>query len=133
MLNLYVLQEVLVSGMGGRAAMAADKLLKYLVQNVGWANRGVRYQNVLVLNRTKAPAILTENGFIDSVSNAAKLKDPSFIRALTVAHVKGICDYFGLYKGPSQTSLVSPPVTPAVDKTVQDINLMQQAINILRV
>ena len=88
--------EVLVIGTGGRAEMAANKVLPFLVQAGGWANRGVKTQNVMVLRETSMPAILTENGFIDKATDAAKLKEPNFRQALAVAHAKGICDYFGI-------------------------------------
>ena len=89
-------QEILVSGMGGRAETAARKVLPYLVGVGGWQNRGVKAQNVLVLRETSMPAILTESGFIDSASDSAKLKYPLFIHGLAVAHAKGICAYFGI-------------------------------------
>jgi len=89
-------EEVLISGTGGRAETAAKKVLPYLVQVGGWANRGVKTQNVLVLKETSMPAILTESGFIDNAADAAKLKDSNFRQALAVAHAKGICDYFGI-------------------------------------
>lgn len=105
-------EEILISGTGGRAEVAAKKVLPYLVQAGGWANRGVKTQNVLVLRETSMPAILTENGFIDNPTDAAKLKDPNFIHALAVAHAKGICDYFGIaYKEPT-ASAPSPAPQP---------------------
>ena len=120
--------EVLISSMGGRAEMAANKVLKYLVQTGEWANRGVKAQNVLVLNRTKAPAILTESGFIDSLSDASKLRGPDFVRSLAVAHAKGICDYFGItYK--EEVSKVAETVTPkkiiAVDDTYLTVRVRE--------
>lgn len=102
--------EVLISGTGGRAETAANKVLPYLVQVGGWRNRGVKTQNVFVLRETSMPAILTENGFIDHVTDALKLKDSNFRQSLAVAHAKGICDYFGVqYKEP-----VSVQPTPNV-------------------
>lgn len=89
-------EEVLVTALGGRAETAANQVLPYLVQVGGWANRGVKTQNILVLKETSMPAILTENGFIDNATDAAMLKDPNFRHALAVAHTKGICDYFGV-------------------------------------
>ncbi|WP_243450316.1 N-acetylmuramoyl-L-alanine amidase [Desulfosporosinus sp. Sb-LF] len=89
-------EEILVMGLGGRAETAANKVLTYLVQTGAWLNRGVKVQNVLVLKETSMPAILTENGFIDNMDDAVKLKDPSFRLALAVAHARGICDYFGV-------------------------------------
>jgi N-acetylmuramoyl-L-alanine amidase len=121
-------EEVLIAGTGGRAEVAAGKLLYYLLQYAGWSNRGVKVQNVLVLGETASPACLTENGFIDSVSDSTKLKDPAFIYGLARAHAKGICDYFGIaYEDPSASV---PP--PSVDKTSQAISLLNQAIAILK-
>lgn len=88
--------EVLVAGLGGRAETAANQVLPYLVQVGGWSNRGVKNQNIFVLKETSMPAILTESGFIDNTTDAAKLKDPNFRQALAVAHTKGICDFFGV-------------------------------------
>jgi len=94
-------QEVLIAGTGGRAEQAANKVYDQINKVTGWANRGIKTQNVLVLNKTNCPAILTENGFIDSVSDSTKLKDPVFIHSLAVSHAKGICEYFGItYKEP---------------------------------
>jgi N-acetylmuramoyl-L-alanine amidase len=124
--------EVLVAGMGGKAEIAARKMLPYLVHTGGWANRGVKSQDVLVLNKTNAPAILTESGFIDSAIDSVKLKDTSFITSLSVAHARGICDYFGIvYKEQQQTTVIIPPMTTE-DANTQAINLLNQAISILK-
>ncbi len=42
------------------------------------------------------PAILTENGFIDTAADANKLKDSSFIEKLARGHVNGIARAFQL-------------------------------------
>ena len=88
--------EVWIVSTGGRAEKAANAVLARLIASCGWANRGVKTANDYVLKYTDAPAILTENGFIDSVSDSAKLKDPAFIQGIAIAHAKGICDYFGI-------------------------------------
>lgn len=125
-------EEELVSALGGNAEKAANKILPYLLAAGGWSNRGVKAQNVLVLRETDCPAVLTENGFIDSVSDASKLKDSSFIQGLAVAHAKGICEYFGVvYRDSASTPVQASPVT-SPDKITQATNLMQQAINVLR-
>jgi len=92
--------EVLVVAKGGRAEVAANKVLPFLASAGSWANRGVKTQNVLVLRETSMPAILTENGFIDNSLDANKLKDPKFLHDLAVAHAKGLCDYFGIQYKP---------------------------------
>lgn len=85
---------------GGRAVVAAQRVLNRLIYACGWTNRGVKIdREFYVLVHTDMPAILTENGFIDTQSDAAKLADPNFRQVIAVAHAKGICDYFGiLYK-----------------------------------
>lgn len=99
--------EVFVIGTGGRAEVAAKRVLPHLVQVGGWVNRGVKTQNIMVLRETSMPAILTENGFIDTAADAAKLKEATFRQALAVAHAKGICDFLGIiYKEPDSTQLI---------------------------
>lgn len=88
--------EVLISGFGGQAEIAANRVLPYLVQTGSWANRGVKEQNVLVLRETNIPAILTENGFINTAADANKLRETGFRESLAAAHAQGICDFFGL-------------------------------------
>lgn len=88
--------EILIAGSGGQADRVAYMVLTYLVSAGGWANRGVKVENLYVLKNTNMPAILTENGFIDKASDAAKLADPNFLQKLAIAHAKGICQYFGV-------------------------------------
>lgn len=117
-------QEVLVYGLGGSAEAAANKELYYLLQAAGWYDRGVKVQNVSVLRKTNAPAILTENGFIDNPADAAKLIDPDFRQSLARAHAKGICDFFGIQyqdKGVStvtDTKSTTPTPTPNQDPDI---------------
>jgi len=88
--------EVLVCSAGGKASQCASLVLQQLVSSTGWINRGVKIQNVLVLQETSMPAILTESGFLSNYSDSSKLKDAAFIQALAVSHAKGICSYFGI-------------------------------------
>jgi len=103
-------EEILVVGTGGRAEMAANKVLPFLVSAGSWANREVKTQNVLVLRETSMPAILTENGFIDNPMDATKLKRPNFRHALAMAHAKGICDYFGIQYKDSEPEQPKPDI-----------------------
>ena len=130
--------EVWVVSEGGRAEKAAKAVLASLIEYCGWANRGIRTANDYVLRNTIAPAILTENGFIDTIGDAVKLSSPSFRQDIAIAHAKGICDYFGIqYKGvDSVAEVVTPKKTidpndiylsvrvlePLADKAIADIN-----------
>lgn len=96
---------------GGRAVVAAQRLLDRLVYACGWANRGVKTdREFYVLVHTDMPAILTENGFIDS-GDSAKLADVKFLQVIAEAHAKGVCDFFGVtFKqlAPAQTTIPKP-------------------------
>ena len=52
--------------------------------------------NFHVLRETSMPAILTENGFVDTSADANKLKTASFIESLARGHAKGLEQAFGL-------------------------------------
>ncbi|HWQ41817.1 MAG TPA: N-acetylmuramoyl-L-alanine amidase [Desulfosporosinus sp.] len=94
--------EVLIYATGGESEKCAKVVLPYLVSAGSWYNRGVKVQNVMVLRETTMPAILGETGFIDTVSDAAKLASLEFRQSLAKAYCQGICDYFGItYKEPN--------------------------------
>lgn len=82
---------------GGQAEKLAGVLLSYLTQECAWANRGVKTnKRFYVLVNTDMPALLSENGFIDSLTDAQQLRNPSFRKGLARAHAKGICDFYGV-------------------------------------
>jgi N-acetylmuramoyl-L-alanine amidase len=82
---------------GGQAEKLASILLSNLVKAGSWANRGVKTsEQFYVLVHTDMPAVLTENGFIDTLSDAQKLGDPLFRKSIARAHARGICDYCGI-------------------------------------
>ncbi|MDA8229217.1 MAG: N-acetylmuramoyl-L-alanine amidase [Desulfitobacterium hafniense] len=88
---------------GGQAVVAAQRVLDRLIYACNWANRGVKTNHEFyVLVHTDMPAILTENGFIDS-QDANKISTEEFRQIIAEAHAKGICDFFGIaYGAPSQ-------------------------------
>lgn len=88
--------EVLIYAVGSKAESCA-KIMAPLIADAGsWTNRGVKTQNVHVLRETTMPAILTENGFIDSDKDYQKLLKDSILQNIADAHVLGICNYFGV-------------------------------------
>lgn len=64
----------------------------------GMTDRGKKKENLHVLRESRMDAILTENGFIDNASDAAKMKDQSWINKVARGHVNGIANYYGLKK-----------------------------------
>ncbi|MGC6586525.1 N-acetylmuramoyl-L-alanine amidase [Paenibacillus sp. Dod16] len=64
----------------------------------GVIDRGQKAKNLHMCRESRMPAVLTENLFIDVVSDASKLKRHEVISALIDGHVKGIAKYLGLKK-----------------------------------
>src|SRR5690625_2293809 len=89
-----------------RAGKVQRAINNEVVRATGWRNGGRKKANFAVLRQTKMPAILTENGFIDTKSDANKLKSNSFLNKIADGHAKGIAKHFGLKKkkGSSSTS-----------------------------
>ena len=75
-----------------------SEINKAVVAETGWRNRGKKKANFAVLRETRMPAVLTENGFIDTKSDADKLKSDAFLNKIAEGHAKGIARYFGLKK-----------------------------------
>ncbi|MDY7223991.1 N-acetylmuramoyl-L-alanine amidase [Halalkalibacterium halodurans] len=84
-----------------------------IMKVMGVTDRGKKRANFAVLRTSRMPAILTENLFIDRASDAAKLKDPTFISYVAKGHGEGIVKVFGL-KRKSNTS--SPANKPTVSR-----------------
>ncbi|AST92994.1 N-acetylmuramoyl-L-alanine amidase [Sutcliffiella cohnii] len=65
---------------------------------VDFYNRGKKQANFHVLRESRMPALLTENGFIDNVNDANKLKQASFIESIARGHVNGLVRAFNLQR-----------------------------------
>lgn len=82
-----------------------------IIKTIGkMKNRGKKQANFQVLRNTNMPALLTECGFIDNVSDATLLKQESFLDGLAQGHVNGLVKAFGLKKK------VAAPVSKPVGK-----------------
>ncbi|UYO37032.1 N-acetylmuramoyl-L-alanine amidase [Bacillus zhangzhouensis] len=71
-----------------------------IVRSVDFANRGKKTANFHVLRETSMPAILTENGFIDTAADANKLRNATFLQGIARAHATGLEKAFQLKKKP---------------------------------
>ncbi|MEN1969327.1 N-acetylmuramoyl-L-alanine amidase [Lentibacillus sp. N15] len=67
-----------------------------IVSQTGFKDRGQKEENLHVLRESKAPAILTENGFIDNANDGSKLKKDAFINKIAQGHADGIARALGL-------------------------------------
>ncbi|TLS36276.1 N-acetylmuramoyl-L-alanine amidase family protein [Pseudalkalibacillus caeni] len=71
-----------------------------ILKQVDFYDRGKKEANFYVLRETGMPAILTENGFIDTLEDANKLKDPSFLHSIAQGHANGIARAMSLQLNP---------------------------------
>lgn len=82
------------------AATAAyqNQIHSEVVKATAFKDRGKKTNDLYVLRESKMPALLTENGFVDTAEDAEKLKDPAFIEKIARGHVNGLVKVFKLTK-----------------------------------
>ncbi|MGX8791753.1 N-acetylmuramoyl-L-alanine amidase [Oceanobacillus sp. M60] len=73
-----------------------DKLHAEVMKQVDFNNRGKKRANFHVLRQSSMPAVLTENGFIDTTADANKLKSDAYLDRIALGHANGIAQALGL-------------------------------------
>lgn len=73
-----------------------------IIRRIELKDRGKKYANFHVLRETRMPAILTENGFIDSKIDAKKISRRSWIKKVAHGHVMGLEKVLGLKRKKSK-------------------------------
>lgn len=73
-----------------------DKLHAEVMKQVDFTDRGKKRANFHVLRESNMPAALTENGFIDTVADANKLKSDAYLNRIALGHANGIAQALGL-------------------------------------
>lgn len=81
-----------------KTAKMRSTLHNFLIKTNELKDRGKKKANFHVLRESNMAAVLTENGFIDTRSDAAKLKDAVWINKVAIAHANGIAQIFNLKK-----------------------------------
>ncbi|MFD0824281.1 N-acetylmuramoyl-L-alanine amidase [Neobacillus sp. M.A.Huq-85] len=94
-------ESYIYPGVGSPTTTYQDLIHTEVLKVVDFANRGQKTANFHVLRESFMPALLTENGFIDTSSDAAKLKDASFLKAIARGHANGLAKAFDLTKKPT--------------------------------
>ena len=72
-------------------------------------DRGRKQANFHMLRESRMPAVLTENGFIDTMEDAKKLKNTTFLEQIAHAHAAGVVKIFELKKKNVPTSIPGGP------------------------
>ena len=96
---------------GGITAANQNVIHEEIMKQVDLKDRGKKRSNFHMLRESKMPAMLSENGFIDSASDATNIKDAAFIERIAQGHVNGLERVFGLKKKNVFTDKVTIPNT----------------------
>jgi N-acetylmuramoyl-L-alanine amidase len=81
---------------GGQGEKLAKAVQAELVKVTGFANRGVKFNSgFAVLRDTRAPAILTESGFISNPAEEKLLKTGAFRDKIAMAIAQGVANRIG--------------------------------------
>ncbi|AGE63582.1 sporulation-specific N-acetylmuramoyl-L-alanine amidase [Bacillus subtilis] len=91
-------ESYIYPGVGAPTTTYQSTIHSEVIQAVDFADRGKKTANFHVLRESAMPALLTENGFIDTVADANKLKTSSFIQSLARGHANGLEQAFNLKK-----------------------------------
>ena len=107
---------------GGNGEKLAKAVQPELVKATGFANRGVKFNTAFaVLRDTKAPAILTETGFISNPAEEKLLKTDAFRDKIARAIAQGVANRIGK-KLPEPKPAVAPAQTatqlPKISKQI---------------
>ncbi|MCY7891698.1 N-acetylmuramoyl-L-alanine amidase [Bacillus vallismortis] len=91
-------ESYIYPGVGTPTTTYQSAIHSKVIKAVDFADRGKKTANFHVLRESAMPALLTENGFIDTVADANKLKTNSFIQSLARGHANGLEQAFSLKK-----------------------------------
>ncbi|MEG7281672.1 N-acetylmuramoyl-L-alanine amidase [Bacillus sp. 0909A] len=91
-------ESYIYPGVGAPTTTYQSEIHSEVIQAVDFSDRGKKTANFHVLRESSMPALLTENGFIDTITDANKLKTSSFIHSLARGHANGLEQAFSLQK-----------------------------------
>ena len=95
----------------------AEHIMKYLVKGTPQKNRGIVEQNLHMNRESRMPAVLIENGFMDSKKEYKYMLDKSFQQEVASEVAQGLCSYFNVpYNAPKDVSWESKPMDDFVTK-----------------
>lgn len=91
-------EDYVYPGTSTRAVNYQTNMHSEIMKLITLTDRGQKSANFHVLRESRMPAILTENGFIDTNTDAALLKSSSHLDLVARGHVNGLVKNFNLTK-----------------------------------
>ncbi|WP_312093315.1 N-acetylmuramoyl-L-alanine amidase [Niallia sp.] len=119
-------ESYIYPGVGTPTLTYQQAIHRQIIEETGFNDRGMKSANFHVLRETDMPALLTENGFVDTMLDANQLKDSNFIAKIARGHVNGLEKAFSLTKKQSQTTIYRVQIGAFKEKENAD-NLALQA------
>lgn len=98
-------ESYIFPGVGAPTSTYQNEIHEEVIAETRFNNRGKKSANFHVLRETIMPALLTENGFIDTAIDANQLKDSNFITKIARGHVNGLESAFSLQKKQTQSPI----------------------------
>ncbi|MFS0783298.1 N-acetylmuramoyl-L-alanine amidase [Bacillus sp. 1P06AnD] len=89
-------EDFVYPGSGAPTTTYQSTIHSEIMKQVDFVDRGKKQSNLHVLRESNMPAILTENGFIDNATDAAKLKNSAYLDKIALGHVNGLAKALGL-------------------------------------
>jgi N-acetylmuramoyl-L-alanine amidase len=94
--NSFGTETFIAPDSGQKSKLLAQFIQQYLVDKLGTFNRGVKQEELYVLNHTNMPAVLEEVVFISNQEEEDKIMKDDFKEKSAVAIYKGIVKHFEL-------------------------------------
>ncbi|WP_102273713.1 N-acetylmuramoyl-L-alanine amidase family protein [Cytobacillus massiliigabonensis] len=94
-----------------------------VIKQIDLTDRGKKRANFHMVRESTMPALLTENGFIDTPADAVKLKQDAYLNRIALGHVNGLVKAFGLKRKPNtsgnkeESKLYQPTSKSLIDLT----------------
>lgn len=99
-----------------RAAVIRNQIHAEIMKAIGKVtDRGKKTANFHMLRESNMPAMLSENLFIDTKSDADKLKSDAFLNQLARGHAVGLAKALGLTRKPTNNPNREEPKVPEKD------------------
>ncbi|WP_303985473.1 N-acetylmuramoyl-L-alanine amidase [Niallia circulans] len=120
-------ESYIYPGVGAPTTTYQNDIHKEVIDETGFNDRGKKNANFHVLRETTMPALLTENGFIDTVADVNQLKDSNFITKIAKGHVQGLERAFSLQKKKNQSPIYRVQIGAYKEKENAEKKAMEAA------
>ena len=97
---LPILNHMLEEELTTESILLANSILKRMEETVGrqTPSRGLKAEEWFVVRNAKMPSVLVELGFVSNEAEALLMRDEAYLKKLSDALYKGICDFVAFFE-----------------------------------